>query len=405
MATRSNRRISRELLIGLGAVLMLAVIFWAYNLGKGRGAAQAKADDPPAGTPAMEAAPRVQVTPSAPAVAPVADSTDAAPDAPASDAGDPADADAADQTPDARTASTTQPAAPLLGAVATTPTAEDATTRPADAAQTAAHSGQAQRTGSATPSISSSSPLAESKALLDQGHLLEARDILNSALLSLKGDDQTLAKQMLNEINEVVVFSPRQFADDKLGGTFTVPPGGVLERIARSHDVSAELLMRINGITDPRRLQAGQTLKVIKGPFNAIVDKTDFMLELWIGEPNSPRGQYITSFPVGLGANDATPTGIWAVDTKLNNPTYYSPRGQGVIDADDPKNPLGERWISLIGTEGNAVGKTSYGIHGTIEPESIGKQESMGCIRLTNENVARVYEVLEKGKSTVTVRE
>ena len=76
-----------------------------------------------------------------------------------------------------------------------------------------------------------------------------------------------------------------------------------------------------------------------------------------------------------------------------------------MIEADDPKNPLGERWIGLTGIDGHAVGKQSYGIHGTIRPESIGKQESMGCIRLTNDDVAKVFELLVGGKSTVTVRD
>jgi len=250
-------------------------------------------------------------------------------------------------------------------------------------------------------------PLVDAKAKLDAGKLLDARRILNAALTSgaLSEPDAKAAKLMLNDINAVVVFSSKRFADDELGGTFSVPQGGVLEKIANRYDVSAELLMRINGITDPTKLQAGKDIKINKGPINAVVDKSDFTLELWLGEPDSKSGTYVTSYPVGLGKDDGTPTGVWAVQDKLPNPAYYSPRGEGVIDADDPKNPLGEHWIGLSGTDGHAVGKQSYGIHGTIDPSSIGKSESMGCIRLTNENVAKVYEVLKEGKSTVTVRE
>ena len=116
---------------------------------------------------------------------------------------------------------------------------------------------------------------------------------------------------------------------------------------------------------------------------------------------------YVTTFQVGLGKDDSTPTGVWMVEMhkKIKNPTYFSPRGEGVIDADDPKNPLGEFWIGLTGIDGHAVGKASYGIHGTIDPNSIGKQESMGCIRMRNEDVARVFELLVEGKSQVVVKE
>jgi lipoprotein-anchoring transpeptidase ErfK/SrfK len=91
------------------------------------------------------------------------------------------------------------------------------------------------------------------------------------------------------------------------------------------------------------------------------------------------------------------------VENRIPHPKYYSPRGEGVIEADDPKNPLGHYWIALTGTDGNAVGKLSYGIHGTIDPDSIGKMASMGCIRMRNEDVAIVYELLTSGKSIVVV--
>ena len=39
----------------------------------------------------------------------------------------------------------------------------------------------------------------------------------------------------------------------------------------------------------------------------------------------------------------------------------------------------------------------SYGIHGTIEPDSIGKNESRGCIRMLNSEVEEVYDFLVIG--------
>ena len=68
------------------------------------------------------------------------------------------------------------------------------------------------------------------------------------------------------------------------------------------------------------------------------------------------------------------------------NPTYYGP--EGVIKADDPANPLGERWIDI---------GDSYGIHGTHEPDSIGQDKSRGCVRMLNEDVAEVYDFLIVG--------
>ena len=132
------------------------------------------------------------------------------------------------------------------------------------------------------------------------------------------------------------------------------------------------------------RIRAGRAIKIIKGPFRAVVGKSTFSIDVYLGQT------FVTHFRVGLGADGSTPTGEWKVGTKLVNPTYYPPRGGVVMSADNPQNPLGERWIGLIGTGGEAVGQSRYGIHGTIEPESIGQNISMGCIRMFNEDVERL---------------
>jgi lipoprotein-anchoring transpeptidase ErfK/SrfK len=365
----SHRRVSRALVIGVGAIVTLSVVFWLGKLSGSRAAA-------PAGKNQALRAAAVPLEPSVPAVPPVK---------PASWTTQPASAEPA----------TTQPSATLLLA---------SNTRIAAAPATQSTAADAARAASATLSAS---PIADAKAKMDAGKSLEARKILNAAVVSnsLSEADTKTAKSMLNQINAVVVFSSKRFADDEFGGTFTVPPGGVLAKIAESHEVTPELLARINGVTDPTKLRAGKAIKVVNGPFNAVVIKSQFTLELWLGEPGAKGSMYITSYPVGLGKDDSTPTGVWALQNKLKNPAYYSPRGEGVIAGDDPKNPLGEYWIGLTGTDGHAVGKTSYGIHGTIDPTSIGKQESMGCIRLKNEDIERVFEALVWGKSTVTVKD
>jgi LysM repeat protein len=255
--------------------------------------------------------------------------------------------------------------------------------------------------------------VSDARAKMQAGKLLEARDLVNRPLVSgsLKGADADAARALLSEINQTVAFSTRKFADDRFGGTCKIESGDRLERIGARYGVTADMLLRINGLRDARRLRAGAYIKVLKGPFHAVVSKGNFRLDLYLGGlPGPGAGDsvcYVTSFPVGLGKDDSTPLGKWQVepDRKVKNPEYYSPRGEGVIEADDPKNPLGEFWIGLAGLDGDAVGKESYGIHGTIEPDSIGKQASMGCIRLRNDDIAVVFSALVEGKSTVQVVE
>ena len=68
---------------------------------------------------------------------------------------------------------------------------------------------------------------------------------------------------------------------------------------------------------------------------------------------------------------------------------WYSP--EGVFPFGHPKNVLGTRWIGFEEKEG----LYGYGIHGTAEPESIGKAESNGCIRLRNEDVEELFDFVE----------
>lgn len=246
-------------------------------------------------------------------------------------------------------------------------------------------------------------------ALKETGDLVGARKMLNDALLSgkLSKDEAQQIKQQIAELNKELIFSPRVHKDDPFTSNYTIVSGDVLARVAARHNTTWELLARINNISDPRRIRVGQRIKIINGPIHAVVTKSQFMMDLYFNSPGGSDAVYLMSFPVGLGSEDSTPTGLWICEPgqKIKNPTYYSPRGEGVIAADDPNNPLGERWIALTGLEGDAVGKTSYGIHGTIEPESIGRMESMGCIRLLNEDVELLFDLLVDGKSKVKVVE
>jgi lipoprotein-anchoring transpeptidase ErfK/SrfK len=46
---------------------------------------------------------------------------------------------------------------------------------------------------------------------------------------------------------------------------------------------------------------------------------------------------------------------------------------------------------------------TGFGLHGTIDPTSIGQSKSMGCVRMGNEDIAVIYELLVEQISQVRV--
>lgn len=291
--------------------------------------------------------------------------------------------------PSPTSSTVTTPAA--SGAVAAGPTTAPST-RPAVAA---------------LPSANVAALIAQANQLASEGKPVEARKLLNDPLVEGKlGEaDEAAVKEVLRKLNAVLLFSPQRAEGDAYTETITIKPGDRLTKIANTFFVPHETLLRINGLDSDRKIRVGQQLKMIRGPFHAVVSKSKFTLDLYLGAAGGPGSLYVTTYRVGLGTDNSTPTGLWMVEkgNKLKNPTYYSPRGEGVIQAGDPSNPLGPFWIGLTGVEGTAVGKTSYGIHGTIHPDSIGKMSSMGCIRLHNEEIAEVFLLLYEVKSSVRV--
>ena len=259
-------------------------------------------------------------------------------------------------------------------------------------------------------SLASDDPAAFSLARtkIAAGDLTQAREVLNNALMvgMLSDTEATEAKTMITDMNKTLIFSSRRLPVDPWIISHEVEPGEVLAKIGSMNGVTASFLQQINGIADARKMRAGYTIKIVKGPFYAVVTKHAFIMDLYLGAPGGPGSMYVTTYRVGLGTDDSTPTGKWMVEPgkKLPHPTYYPPTGQGpVIEAEDPRNPLGKYWIGLKGIDGPSVGRSSYGIHGTIEPGSIGKQASLGCIRLQSQDVAQVFGLLVEGKSTVVV--
>ncbi|MCL4741935.1 MAG: LysM peptidoglycan-binding domain-containing protein [Phycisphaerales bacterium] len=253
--------------------------------------------------------------------------------------------------------------------------------------------------------------LAAAERSLTENKPVVARELLNRALRdsTLSAADAAAVRDRLARLNDDLVFSPKVHTDDPLSATYVVKSGDSLERIARRNDLAVDwrLLQRVNRLANPNRIQEGQSLKLVRGPFHAVVSKSAYRLDLYAGPPaDESAWVYIRSFPVGLGEGDSTPTGRFVVKrgSKLIDPHWVNPRTGQRFDKSDPMNPIGERWIGIEGLGDDAV-KTGYGLHGTIEPHSIGRQMSMGCVRLLADDVELVYEMLAEGVSRVTIRE
>lgn len=263
-----------------------------------------------------------------------------------------------------------------------------------------------------TPSISGaaiSEWISEGDRKYSGGDLLGARSLFGKALADSRSvaSDRDSLREKLSKISDELIFSGKVVAGDPLTETYAVVAGDSLIRIARKRDLATDwrLIQRINGLKDPGALKVGQKLKLVRGPFHAVVSKSAYRLDLYTGSPDDQETwTFVKSFKVGLGTDNGTPTGTFVVKpaSKLVNPHWTNPKTGEHFDDDDPKNPIGEFWMGIEGVGASAVHK-GFGLHGTIEPDSIGQQKSMGCVRLGDQDIGLLYELLCEKISVVKI--
>ncbi len=185
---------------------------------------------------------------------------------------------------------------------------------------------------------------------------------------------------------------------------YTVQSGETLYRVVLKHfqtSIFQELIIKYNGI-NPGKLKEGAEIK-IPNPFNMkkntlkenlIEGKNDYYIE--IDKSTNTLSLFknknlIDTFKVSTGkTTNLTPVGTFKIVNKIKDP-WYSPKG---IPGKDSQNPLGTRWLGLSVT---GTGGTTYGIHGTNNPSTIGKYVSLGCIRMNNKDVQRLYDSIPIG--------
>ena len=99
------------------------------------------------------------------------------------------------------------------------------------------------------------------------------------------------------------------------------------------------------------------------------------------------NGKVLKVYPVAVGKKSTpSPSGTFHIASHVVNPTYSH---DGKVVGPGPANPVGTRWMSL--------GYKGYGLHGTNHPESIGHAASHGCIRMRNQDVEELFELVRVG--------
>lgn len=253
--------------------------------------------------------------------------------------------------------------------------------------------------------------------------------------LSVSGKLDTSTKQALLRFNRPSTVMVNLTPED-VGGPFTYPMPtkpeeqakldfmgyrNMLEKLAERYHTSPETVVALNG--PDKLIGVGQTLRLpnvvpASRDYSGASEKQAPLLAALNVDSEQPRGDYIVvdksegtlkvfdesdklvaQFPVTTGSShDPLPLGNWKVTTySFLPPFHYQPDlFWDVSDSKDehrlppgPNGLVGVAWLDLT--------KEHYGIHGTPEPQLIGKSQSHGCLRMTNWDVMRLSRMMKPG--------
>ncbi len=224
--------------------------------------------------------------------------------------------------------------------------------------------------------------------------LAERRELLSAALLEnvVFGPEFDGVGQQLAEINRSPGASLQPLLQAE---TYTVASGDSLWKLCNKTfpsklGVTAEigLVRLINGLGKDS-LRVGQKLVVPRNQLGIRVCMGAHGLALFLDD------HAVAAYRVGLGRENRTPRGSFVIRDKQENPAWFN-NGR-TIPFGDPENVLGTRWMGFE----DKPGASGFGIHGTADPDSIGGDESMGCVRMRNEQVEELFDLVPRGTTVV----
>jgi LysM repeat protein len=197
----------------------------------------------------------------------------------------------------------------------------------------------------------------------------------------INGEERQRLIDLMDPLAGKVIYSSEQ----TLEAPYEVKPGDRLETIAQQCQVPVSLLQNINGIAQPESLRPGTKLKVLRGPFRAEIDLKRSELVLFLGK------YYAGRFAISVG-NDPAPQPTECQVLAADAGHEYVGQDGIRIPARAAGNPYGNVYLDL----GNGIC-----VHGS--PDTIPSQAGLGCVSLSDADVADIAGILSIG-SKVTIR-
>jgi lipoprotein-anchoring transpeptidase ErfK/SrfK len=150
------------------------------------------------------------------------------------------------------------------------------------------------------------------------------------------------------------------------------------------------VLPRDNAPVVPAPLEADLLPEVVEQPVQLRLSLSDRRVYVY-------RGNIVeASFPVAVGKPGwETPTGEFEVFSQISQPGWTNPF-TGDVMPPGSENPLGDRWLGFW-SDGNNV----IGFHGTPNRDSVGRAASHGCVRMYNEDIRQLFDLVALGTRVI----
>jgi lipoprotein-anchoring transpeptidase ErfK/SrfK len=176
----------------------------------------------------------------------------------------------------------------------------------------------------------------------------------------------------------------------------------LLEMVAEQAQSDPAYIASLNPGINWYQLTVGDCIRIPHAPPFRIQQTADY-IQITLSERTlrvfSNEQRLLFHCPVSIARRvDKRPSGELRVKVRVNQPNYtFNPailkataQREGItqkfIIQPGPNNPVGTAWIGL--------NLPSYGIHGTPEPEKVGRSESSGCFRLANWNAETLLDAV-----------
>ena len=265
----------------------------------------------------------------------------------------------------------------------------------ADARSTLASAPAASRPGDDVVQSKFAKLMETVEQKLNEGQLAEAQLWLSVLYNNpdLPADQANQITELLDKLAGTVIYSRQSYLEP----AYTTQAGDTIGQIAQRYEVPWQLLAKINGLMPPtaaiddvavrdRPLSPGIQLKVVRGPFDAVVRLDRQELTLMV------HNRYAARFPVSVGGDAPKLEGEYLVGEKTPDAVGQATTGVS-IGLNDPQNPQGGPRIALAESAGRSP----------ADSPPAGRNSTGPTLRVSDRDMQDLYGILSVG-SRVTIR-